>query len=95
MPMIRSFAFRETERIWAGLRSRKLPPDIQDKPLVKLAILNRAQRLEEIRSPPGNRLEKLQGNRANQYSSRINYQWRVCFRWTNAGANDVEITDYH
>ena len=93
--MIRSFADRETERVWGGERSRRLPPDIQDTALRKLRLINAAQRLEDLRIPPGNRLEALSGNRRGQYSIRINGQWRICFRWENGGAEDVEICDYH
>ncbi|HEX6866610.1 MAG TPA: type II toxin-antitoxin system RelE/ParE family toxin [Caulobacteraceae bacterium] len=93
--MIRSFADRETERIWAGGRSRRLPPDIQTSALNKLRLIHRAQRLEELKIPPGNRLEALSGNRRGLHSIRINSQWRICFRWRNGDAEDVEICDYH
>ena len=93
--MIRIFADRETEKIWNGLQSRPLPPDIQDKALVKLTMLNRAITLNDLRVPPGNRLEKLKGKRRNQHSIRINDQWRICFEWKDGGANGVEIADYH
>ncbi len=93
--MIRSFADREAEKIWSGIRSRKLPPDMQDKALVKLRMLNQARRLDDLHVPPGNRLEALKGNRKGQHSIRINDQWRVCFQWTEGGPSDVEITDYH
>lgn len=93
--MIRSFAGRETERIWDGGHSRRLPADIQASALRKLRILNRVTRLEQLRAPPGNRLEALQGDRAGQHSIRINDQWRICFRWRDGEAEDVEICDYH
>ena len=93
--MIVGFRDRETERIWSGRRSRKLPGDIQDKALVKLRILNRAKRLDDLRVPPGNRLEALRGSRSGQHSIRINDQWRICFRWSQGTAHDVEIVDYH
>lgn len=93
--MIRSFADRETERLWEGIRSRRLPPDIQDKALVKLRLLNRSGRLEDLRIPPGNQLEALKGDRRGQHSIRINQQWRICFRWVDGAAFDVEIVDYH
>lgn len=93
--MIRSFADRETERIWLGGRSRRLPPDIQAAALRKLRLINRARRLDDLRSPPGNRLEVLSGNRHGQHSIRINAQWRICFRWDNGEADDVEVCDYH
>lgn len=93
--MISSFADAETEKIWNGLRSRKLPPDIQDKALVKLRLLNQARRLEDLRVPPGNRLEALKGDRKGQFSIRINGQWRICFHWRDGVPDNVEITDYH
>ena len=92
--MILSFADRETEKIWAGQRSRRLPPEIQDKALVKLRLLNQARRIEDMLVPRGNRLEALIESRKGQHSIRINDQWRICFGW-NAGATNVEITDYH
>ncbi len=93
--MIRSFASRETELIWQGLRSRRLPFDIQGIALRKLRLINRAETLAELRIPPGNRLEALKADRAGQWSIRINDQWRICFRWVNDNAEDVEIVDYH
>lgn len=78
-----------------GIRSRRLPLDIQDKALVKLRLLNRSGRLEDLRIPPGNQLEALKGNRRGQHSIRINQQWRICFRWVDGAAFDVEIVDYH
>jgi proteic killer suppression protein len=93
--MIVSFRGNETARIWEGRRSRRLPADIQMPALMKLRLLNRAGRLDDLRIPPGNRLEALHGNRAGQHSIRINQQWRICFRWTEGGPADVEIIDYH
>ena len=93
--MIRGFADPETERIWNGRRSRRLPPDIQAVGLRKLRLLNQAKVLGDLRIPPGNRLEALKGNRAGQHSVRINDQWRICFVWTEGGPSDVEIVDYH
>ena len=93
--MIRSFRSSETEKIFRRERSRKLPADIQRPALRKLAMLDAAETLSDLRVPPGNRLEKLTGDRVGQYSIRINQQWRICFRWTGAGPEDVEITDYH
>jgi proteic killer suppression protein len=91
--MILGFRDRETERIWSGRRSQKLPVDIQDAARRKLRLLNRARRLADLRVPPGNRLERLRGDRAGQYSIRINDQWRICFRWTKGGPAGVEIAD--
>jgi proteic killer suppression protein len=93
--MIRSFADRETELIWRETVSLRLPRDIQHPALRKLRYLNRARRLDDVRIPPGNRLEKLKGARAGQWSITINDQWRICFRWKEGDAFDVEITDYH
>lgn len=93
--MIRSFASRETEKIFNRQFSKKLPTDIQRKARIKLEILAAAEEIEDLRSPPGNRLEKLSGDRADQHSIRINNQWRICFRWEDGGASDVEIVDYH
>lgn len=93
--MIRSFADSETESIWSGRRSRRLPPDIQSVALRKLRLLNQARILNDLRVPPGNRLEALKGDRFGQHSIRINDQWRVCFIWSEGGPSDVTIVDYH
>ncbi|MFN4009973.1 MAG: type II toxin-antitoxin system RelE/ParE family toxin [Pannonibacter sp.] len=93
--MIQSFADPETERIWAGRQSRKLPLDIQSVALRKLRLLNQARRLQDLAVPPGNRLEALRGDRKGQYSIRINDQWRICFEWQNGGPTHVGIIDYH
>lgn len=93
--MIRSFADEETSLVWSGRRSRKLPPDIQTVALRKLRMINQSRVLQDLKVPPGNRLELLRGNRAGQHSIRINDQWRVCFVGKDGGAEDVEIVDYH
>ena len=93
--MITSFKSRETEKIFARERSKKLPQDIQQRAYLKLRMLNNAQDLDDLRIPPANRLEKLKGNRKGQHSIRINNQWRICFYWRNGNATNVEITDYH
>ena len=93
--MIRSFRDKETERIFRRQRSRKLPDNIQRVALRKLRMLHRSQTLQDLRSPPANRLEKLTGDRAGQYSIRINNQWRICFVWRDGDAYEVEIVDYH
>lgn len=93
--MIVSFASAETELIWSGRRSRRLPADIQPVALRKLRMLNQARVLGDLRVPPANRLEALRGDRAGQHSIRINDQWRICFVWSENGASDVEIVDYH
>ena len=93
--MILSFASNETERIWNGQRSRRYPPDIQNRALAKLALLHAADFLDDLRNPPGNRLHDLNDDRAGQHSISINKQWRICFRWKDGNAYDVEIVDYH
>ena len=93
--VIRSFKDREAETIFAGRRSRRLPADIQSAALRKLLLLEAASNLSELRTPPGNHLEALSGDRDGQHSIRINDQWRVCFRWAEGGASDVEVVDYH
>ena len=93
--MIRDFADKETDKIWQGIVSRRLPHDIQTVARRKLRMLNNARQLEDLRIPPANRLEALKGNRRGQHSIRINDQWRICFRWNGGGASKVEIVDYH
>jgi proteic killer suppression protein len=95
LPVIQSFACKETRRIFEGEYSRKLPGDIQVPAQRKLAMLHFAAVVEDLRVPPGNRLEVLKGDRRGQCSIRINQQWRICFRWTQKGPEDVEIVDYH
>ncbi len=93
--MLRSFADKDTERTWRRERSKKLDQNTQRAALRKLLILDAAETLDDLTVPPGNRLEKLRGDRAGQHSVRINQQWRICFRWTAAGPENVEIVDYH
>ena len=93
--MIKTFKDAETEKIYQRERSRKLPSDIQQVALRKLRMINNAINLNDLRVPPANRLEKLSGNRAGQYSIRINDQWRICLEWHDSDALNVEITDYH
>lgn len=93
--MIRSFADRETERVWKRQRAPRLGTDLQRTAHRKLLLLDAAETLSDLRVPPGNHLEKLRGERAGLHSIRINQQWRICFRWTSAGPEDVEIVDYH
>ncbi len=93
--MIRSFADKETERVWRGERSRRLPLEIQAAALRKMQVIEAAERVDDLRMPPGNRLETLHGDRKGQWSIRINSQWRICFRWVNEHAEAVEICDYH
>jgi proteic killer suppression protein len=93
--VLRSFGDKDTERIWRRERSRQLDQPTQRVALRKLLIMDAAETLDDLRVPPGNRLEKLRGDRRGQQSIRINQQWRICFRWTAAGPEDVEIVDYH
>ncbi len=93
--MLQSFADKDTERVWRRERSRRLDATVQRAALRKLLILDAAETLGDLRIPPGNRLERLAGDRTGQYSIRVNDQWRICFRWSAAGADDVEIVDYH
>ncbi len=93
--MIKTFASKEAEKLFQREASRVLPADIQHRARFKLEILDAAEKLDDLRVPPGNRLEKLSGNREGQYSIRINQQWRLCFRWKNGDCYDVEIVDYH
>ena len=93
--MIKSFRDAETEKVFNRRFSRRLPNDIQAAALRKLRMLANAHDAADLRSPPGNRLERLAGDRAGQYSIRINDQWRVCFVWQDGDAHEVEICDYH
>ncbi len=93
--MIESFASKETERIFLGEVSKKLPLDIQRTARRKLLYLDDAQDIHDLQVVPGNRLEKLKGDRLGQYSIRINDQWRICFEWSADKATKVEIVDYH
>ena len=93
--MIETFADPETEKIFHGIVSRKLPSDIQKTARRKLLYLHDAQDLQDLLAPPGNRLEKLLGNRQGQYSIRVNDQWRICFEWQEGRAREIEIVDYH
>ena len=93
--MIKSFRDREAERIFNEQRSRKLPSAIQRTALRKLVQLDNAVTVNDLRVPPGNRLEALKGGRKGQHSIRINDQWRLCFVWTDGDAYNVEIADYH
>ena len=93
--MIKRFADRDTERLWAREHVRRFPPDLRSVMLRKLGHVDAAVRLEDLRIPPGNRLEKLKRDRDGQHSIRVNDQWRICFRWTGSDAYDVEIVDYH
>lgn len=93
--MIESFASEETEKIFRGHVSKKFPKDIQRTARRKLIYLDDAEDLQDLLAPPGNRLEKLKGDRAGQHSIRINDQWRICFTWSGNNAKEVEIVDYH
>ena len=93
--VIRTFRDKETERTFLRTRSRKLGPAVQRIAQRKLAMLDAAESLEDLRVPPGNRLAKLSGDRQGQHSVRVNDQWRICFRWEEGNAYDAEIADYH
>ena len=93
--MIQDFACAETEKIFSGQMSRRIPQDIQRTARRKLLQLHAAVTLRDMAVPPGNRLELLKGDRAGQYSVRVNDKWRICFRWQGSDAYDVEIADYH
>jgi len=92
--MIRTFHCKKTEKLFKDIFVREFS-SFQQQARKKLLILNSAKDLKDLEVPPGNRLEKLIGNRSGQYSIRINDQWRICFKWDNAGATNVEIVDYH
>ena len=93
--MIKSFKCKETEKIFNRQFSRRFPTEIQRTALRKLRMLNRAMMLQDLKVPPGNRLEELKGQRKGQHSIRINDQWRICFVWKENNAYEVEIVDYH
>ena len=93
--MIRSFKGKAAEQVFSRMRRKGLSPTLQRAAHRKLLMLDAAESLDDLRSPPGNRLERLSGGRAGQHSIRINQQWRICFRWRSGNAHDVEIVDYH
>ena len=93
--MIRSFRDKDTEAIWQRRYVKKLSPELSRHAYNKLVLINAAESIRDLRVPTGNRLEKLAGSRAGQYSIRINDQWRICFTWSAGGAGNVEIVDYH
>lgn len=93
--MIASFRDKETEKLWRSGKNRSLPADLQRRAFKKLAILNAAIALDNLKVPPGNQLGALREDRAVQYSIRVNDQYRLCFRWRNGNAFDVEVVDYH
>jgi len=93
--VIQSFRCDETREVFKGIRPRRLPGNLLAVMQRKLKMLDAATKLEELRVPPGNRLEALKGGRKRQHSIRVNDKWRVCFRWETTGPHDVEIVDYH
>ncbi|MGE3646382.1 MAG: type II toxin-antitoxin system RelE/ParE family toxin [Beijerinckiaceae bacterium] len=93
--MIKSFRNRQTAAVYLGERPKGLPPDILKSAFRKLVQLDAATQIDDLRAPPGNRLEQLKGDRAGQWSIRINGQWRICFNWIDSNAENVEIVDYH
>lgn len=93
--MIKSFGSKETEKVWNGIRSKKLPLECQKIARRKLRMINSSIDINDLRVPPANRLEKLSGNLSEFHSIRINKQWRIIFKWSNGNAHEVEIIDYH
>ncbi|MCV7229444.1 type II toxin-antitoxin system RelE/ParE family toxin [Mycolicibacterium komossense] len=93
--MIRSFRNKNAEAIWNRRHVKKLSPELSRLAYNKLVLINAAESINDLRVPPGNRLEKLTGDRAGQYSVRVNDQWRICFTWSASGAGNVELVDYH
>jgi proteic killer suppression protein len=93
--VIQGFADRDTERVWRREHVKKFGSDLQRIANRKLLMLDAAENINDLRVPPGNRLEQLSGDRKSQHSIRVNDQWRICFTWTDSGPDDVEITDYH
>jgi proteic killer suppression protein len=93
--VIRSFRNKDTERLWNRRHVKKLSPECSRLAYNKLILINAAESINDLRVPPGNRLEKLTGDRAGQYSVRVNNQWRICFSWSSSGASNVELVDYH
>jgi proteic killer suppression protein len=95
MMVIKSFIDKETQKLFEGQRSKAVPAQVRERAESRLAVLDAATDIEELRTPPGNRLEKLKGDKEGQWSIRINQQYRVCFRFEDGDAHDVEIADYH
>jgi toxin HigB-1 len=93
--VIKDFRDRDAERLFDRRPTKRLGPNVRRIALRKLRMLDAAANLEDLRVPPGNRLERLRGDRAGQHSIRVNDQWRICFRWSDGDAHDVEIVDYH
>ena len=93
--MIRSFRDKDTEAIWQRRYIKRLSPGLSRLAYNKLALIDAAESINDLRVPPGNRLEKLSGSRAGQYSIRVNDQWRICFTWGTAGAGNIELVDHH
>lgn len=93
--MIKSFNCKETEKIWNGGKVKKFSFSIQRQALKKLRMIDVSENIEDLKIPRGNNLERLKGNRKNQYSVRINARWRICFYWGNGNATKLEIVDYH
>ena len=94
-PMIKTFADKETEQLFVAGKSKRLPPDVIRRAIRRLEYIHWAKTLSDLKVPPSNRLHPLKGERKGQLSISINEQWRVCFRWVDGDAYDVEVTDYH
>jgi toxin HigB-1 len=93
--VIRSFRDKDTEAIWGRRHIKQFSPELSRLAYNKLVLINAAESINDLRVPPGNRLEKLSGDRAGQYNIRVNDQWRICFIWSGGGAGNVELVDYH
>ncbi len=93
--MVKEFGDKESEKIWNGIQSKKLPNEIQHVARRKLRMINNAQDITDLRIPPANRLERLKGELSDYHSIRINDQWRIIFKWINNDAYDVKMIDYH
>ncbi len=93
--MIKSFTCKDTAKLWRSETTRRWHSSVQDRALVKLRLIDAATTVDDLRNPPGNRLEALKGDRLGQLSVRINDQWRICFAWNNGEVHSVEIIDYH
>jgi proteic killer suppression protein len=93
--VIRSFKDRDTEGLYRGVRPRSVPSDVAKRAVMKLFLIDTVTRLDDLKVPPGNRLEAMRGDRSGQHSIRVNEQWRICFTWREGDAYDVEFCDYH
>jgi proteic killer suppression protein len=93
--VIRSFGDKDTEAVWNLNHVKRFSKEVAERSRDKMQLIDAAENINDLRVPPGNRLEKLKGNREGQHSIRVNDQWRICFSWANGGAERAELTDYH